>query len=84
LLLIEHKLIKEGAVASKEEILEAIKGLGVEHFPISDSWSDAKTLIVLLAKNPDDKWYLSRLDEEATRDTVWKMVQQLKTGSIRI
>ena len=72
-------------MVSKGEVLESIaiyrKQLGeerVKHLGISDDWSNAMTLVVLLLKEPSNTWYQSRLDDEETREAVSQKVQLLQ------
>mgnify|MGYP001594874305 CR=1 FL=1 len=74
-------------MATKDEVLKVIakykEMLGeerVKNMGISDDWSNAKTLVVLLCKEPFSEWYQSRLDNEATREQVWQKVNFLLTN----
>ena len=68
-------------MATKEEVLEKIakyrRSLGeerVKRIRISDEWGNAKTLVFLLLKEPQDEWYRSRLDDQETREAVYKKI----------
>ena len=72
-------------MVSKGEVLESIatyrKQIGeerVRRLGISDDWSNAMTLVVLLLKEPSSTWYQSRLDDEETREAVFQKVQLLQ------
>ena len=71
-------------MATKEEVLERIaeyKGMlgeeRVRRMGISDDWSDAMTMVVLLLKEPFCEWYKARLDNEEVREAVHQKVQFL-------
>lgn len=72
------------AMPNKEETLEAIRSYGnmlgeerIRRLSVSDEWSDARTLVVLLLKNPDDQWYRSCLDDEERRNEAFRMARVL-------
>ena len=71
-------------MVTKQDVLDeiAVYGnmLGPEktgRLAVSDEWGDARTMVVLLLKSPEDRYYRSCLDEPDRRKSVFDMVRCL-------
>ncbi len=82
--------LREDNMISKGEVLEALTIYGrhlgkeeVSRLVISDQWSDAMTMVVLLLQHPDDQYFQSHLDDETRRTAVHEKVLLLQANLAR-